>query len=159
MHTSVCVSALVKYTTQMSTVFSLICLGPSFQKMTQHFSLDGSLQPTNLEKNLKPWSCCGCQIYLHGILQRNYRKVTIKCIPRSLYIRTNARANSQDLDKTAPLEMHFNTAMTFEPLVQMIKYLDSLQHMLRVLLNVLQILQSLSHCGHSYFWISGMQFL
>ena len=38
----------------MSTVFSLICLGPSFQKMTHHFLLHGSLWPTNLEKNLKP---------------------------------------------------------------------------------------------------------
>ena len=35
MHTSV--SVLVKYTTQMSTVFSLICLDPSFQKMAHHF--------------------------------------------------------------------------------------------------------------------------
>ena len=40
----------------MSTVVSLICLGPSFQKMTHHFLLHGSLLlPTNLEKNLKPW--------------------------------------------------------------------------------------------------------
>ena len=38
----------------MSTVVSLICLGPSFQKMTNHFLLHGSLWPTNLEKNLKP---------------------------------------------------------------------------------------------------------
>ena len=38
----------------MSTVVSLICLGPSFQKMTHHFSVHGSLRPTNLEKNLKP---------------------------------------------------------------------------------------------------------
>ena len=38
----------------MSTVFSLICLGPSFQKMTHHFLHHGSLWPTNLEKNLKP---------------------------------------------------------------------------------------------------------
>ena len=44
-----------KYTTQMSTVVSLICLGPSFQKMTHHFLLHGSLSPTNLEKkNLMP---------------------------------------------------------------------------------------------------------
>ena len=35
----------------MSTVVSLICLGPSFQKMTHHFLLHGSLQPTNLEKS------------------------------------------------------------------------------------------------------------
>ena len=42
------------YTTQLSTVFSLICLGPLFQKMTHHFLLHGSLWPTNLEKNLKP---------------------------------------------------------------------------------------------------------
>ena len=34
----------------MSTVVSLICLGPSFQKMTHHFLLHGSLWPTNLEK-------------------------------------------------------------------------------------------------------------
>ena len=54
MHTSVCVSVYVKYTTQMSTVVSLICLGPSFQKMTRQFLLHGSLRPTNLEKNLKP---------------------------------------------------------------------------------------------------------
>ena len=40
----------------MSTVLSLICLGPSFQKMTHHFLLHGSLRPTNLEKNLKPWT-------------------------------------------------------------------------------------------------------
>ena len=39
--------------TQMTTVVSLICLGPSFQKMTHYFLLHGSLQPTNLEKNLK----------------------------------------------------------------------------------------------------------
>ena len=34
----------------MSTVFSLICLDPSFQKMTHHCLLHGSLRPTNLEK-------------------------------------------------------------------------------------------------------------
>ena len=39
----------------MSTVLSLICFVPSFQKMSQHFLLYGSLRPTNLEKNLKPW--------------------------------------------------------------------------------------------------------
>ena len=33
----------------MSTVVSLICLGPSFKKMTHHFLLHGSLWPTNLE--------------------------------------------------------------------------------------------------------------
>ena len=54
MHTSVCVSVLVKYITQMSTAVSLTCLGPSFQKMTLYFWLHGSLQPINLEKNLKP---------------------------------------------------------------------------------------------------------
>ena len=54
MHSSVYVSVQVKYTTQMLTVVSLICLGPSFQKMTRHFLLHGSLQPTNLEKYLKP---------------------------------------------------------------------------------------------------------
>ena len=37
----------------MSTVVSLICLGPPFQKMTHHFLLHESLLPTNLEKNLK----------------------------------------------------------------------------------------------------------
>ena len=56
MHTSVCVSVKVKYTTQMSTVVSLICVGPSFQKMNHHFLLFGLLGPINLEKNLKP--CC-----------------------------------------------------------------------------------------------------
>ena len=40
----------------MSTVFSLICFDPSFQKMAHYFLLHGSLRPTNLEKNLKP--CC-----------------------------------------------------------------------------------------------------
>ena len=39
----------------MSTVVSLICLGPSFQKMTHHFLLHGSLRPTCLEKSLKPF--------------------------------------------------------------------------------------------------------
>ena len=43
----------VKYTTKISIVFSFICLGPSFQKMTPHFLLHGSLGPTTLEKNLK----------------------------------------------------------------------------------------------------------
>ena len=38
----------------MSTVVILICLGPSFQKMTHHILLHGSLPPTNPEKNLKP---------------------------------------------------------------------------------------------------------
>ena len=38
----------------MLVVVSLICLGPSFQKMTHHFLLHGSLLPTNLEKNLNP---------------------------------------------------------------------------------------------------------
>ena len=42
----------------MSTILSLICLGPSFQKMTHHCLLHGSLRPTNLEKNLKPCSDC-----------------------------------------------------------------------------------------------------
>ena len=37
----------------MSTV------GPSFQKMTHHILLHGSLWPTNLEKNLKP-----CRVYI-----------------------------------------------------------------------------------------------
>ena len=35
-------------------MFSLICLGPSFQKMTHHFLLNGSLWPTNLEKIWSP---------------------------------------------------------------------------------------------------------
>ena len=47
---SICIQVSVKYTTQMSTVVGLICLGPSFQKMTHHFLLHGSLRPTNLEK-------------------------------------------------------------------------------------------------------------
>ena len=34
----------------MSTVVSLICLGPSFQKMAHPFLLNGSLRPTYLEK-------------------------------------------------------------------------------------------------------------
>ena len=38
----------------MSIVVSLICLGPSFKKISHQFLLHGSLQPTNLEKNLKP---------------------------------------------------------------------------------------------------------
>ena len=54
MLTSVYVSVKVKYTTQMSTVVSLICLGPSFQKMTHHFLLHGSLLPINLEKIFSP---------------------------------------------------------------------------------------------------------
>ena len=37
----------------MSNVVSLICLGPSFQKMTHHFLLHGSHRPINREKNLK----------------------------------------------------------------------------------------------------------
>ena len=32
MHTRICVSVWVKYTTQMSTVVSLICLGPPFHE-------------------------------------------------------------------------------------------------------------------------------
>ena len=39
----------------MSTVLCLICLGPSFQKMTNHVLLHESLRPTYLEKSLKPW--------------------------------------------------------------------------------------------------------
>ena len=38
----------------MSIVVSLICLGPSFQKMTHHFLLHGSLPPTNLKKIWSP---------------------------------------------------------------------------------------------------------
>ena len=38
----------------MLTAVSLICLDPSFQKMTHHNLLHGSLRPTNFEKNLKP---------------------------------------------------------------------------------------------------------
>ena len=38
----------------MSTVFSLICLGPSFQKMTHHFLHHGSIWPTYRENNPKP---------------------------------------------------------------------------------------------------------
>ena len=51
---SIYICMQVSYTTQMSTVFSLTCLGPSFQKMTHHFLIHGSLWPTILEKNLKP---------------------------------------------------------------------------------------------------------
>ena len=40
-------------TIQMSTVFSFICLRPSFQKITHNILLHGSLRPFNLEKNLK----------------------------------------------------------------------------------------------------------
>ena len=47
----------VKYTTKISIVFSFICLGPSFQKMTPHILLHGSLGPTTLEKNLKHCPC------------------------------------------------------------------------------------------------------
>ena len=50
MHTSVCVSMWVKYTTQMSTVASLICLGPSFQKMTHYFCFMGHYGPPILKK-------------------------------------------------------------------------------------------------------------
>ena len=50
MHTRLFVSVYVKYTTQMSTMASLICLGPSFQNMSHLFLLHGSLRPTNLEK-------------------------------------------------------------------------------------------------------------
>ena len=66
MHTSVCVSVLVKYTTQMSTVVSLVCLGPSFQKVTHQFLLHGSLRPINLEKNLKP---CDTILYKIAIIE------------------------------------------------------------------------------------------
>ena len=45
-----------KVITQMSTVVSLMCLGPSFQKRTHHFLLHESLWPINLEKTLKPCS-------------------------------------------------------------------------------------------------------
>ena len=53
MQTSVCVSVGKVYYPNV-ILFSLICLGPSFQKMTHHFLLHGSYWPTNLEKNLKP---------------------------------------------------------------------------------------------------------
>ena len=42
-----------RYTTQMSTVVSLICLGPSFQKMTRHFCSMGHFGP-QIFQNLKP---------------------------------------------------------------------------------------------------------
>ena len=48
---------------EMSTVFSLICLGPSFQKMTHHFLLHGSPRLTNLEQNLKPCTHVRSSIY------------------------------------------------------------------------------------------------
>ena len=51
MHTSVCASVQVKYTTQ--NVNYAWAWGTSFQKITHHFLLHGSLWPTNLEKNLK----------------------------------------------------------------------------------------------------------
>ena len=44
----------------MSTVVSLICLGPSFQKMTHHFLAPGSLWPTSLEKKSEALSLSGC---------------------------------------------------------------------------------------------------
>ena len=47
MHTDVSVSVQV-------TVASLICLGPSFQKMTHHILLHGSLPRTDLEKIRSP---------------------------------------------------------------------------------------------------------
>ena len=46
----------------MPSVFSLICVGPSFQKMTHHFLLHGSLWPTNLEKILKPCLLLYCEL-------------------------------------------------------------------------------------------------
>ena len=39
-------------------------MGPSFQKMTHHSLVHGSLGPTNLEKNLKP--CKFCFILMPG---------------------------------------------------------------------------------------------
>ena len=35
---------------------------------TPHYSMDLDIT----------WSCCGSQIFYHGILQRNYKKITIK---------------------------------------------------------------------------------
>ena len=62
----------------MSTVVSLICLGPSFQKMTHHFLLHGSLWPTNLENNLKPCLLNEINVYsLHIILY-----VSFQVLPR-----------------------------------------------------------------------------
>ena len=46
----------------MSTVVSLICFGPSFQKMSNQFLRHGSFRPTNLEKNLKP--CVGINMFV-----------------------------------------------------------------------------------------------
>ena len=53
-----------KYTTQISTVVSLICLGPLFQKMTHHFLLHGSIRPTNLEK--KPEALLFLQLHVQA---------------------------------------------------------------------------------------------
>ena len=39
----------------LSTVLSLICVGPSFQKMTNHFLLHGSLWPNDLEKKTEAY--------------------------------------------------------------------------------------------------------
>ena len=45
-------------------------LVPSFQKMTHHFLLHGSLRPTNLKKNLKPWIQFQFRPYLIFTFQR-----------------------------------------------------------------------------------------
>ena len=42
----------------MPILVSLICLGPSFQKITHHFMLHGSLWPTNLEKKSEALKYC-----------------------------------------------------------------------------------------------------
>ena len=44
----------VYYPNVICVYCSLICFGPSFQKMTHHFLLHGSLWPTNLEKIRSP---------------------------------------------------------------------------------------------------------
>ena len=70
----------------MSTVVSLICLGPLFQKMTQHFLLHGSLRPINPEKNLKPcelililchYTGAGAQ-YCHVVFGPNLEEATAR---------------------------------------------------------------------------------
>ena len=73
---------------------SLICLGPSFQKMTHHFLLHGSLWPTNLEKNLKP---CTISIFSCAdlpVLQGKFAKYK-KYMGHSAHV-TNIRFSSGD---------------------------------------------------------------
>ena len=88
MHTSV--SVQVKYTTQMLTVFSLICLDPSFQKMAHHFLLHGSLRPSNLEENLK--LCQGSYNYFKPrlwVIVITYQVSRLALILQTVWIRGN----------------------------------------------------------------------